>query len=205
VEEPPAEIDMVVKNELAHLLPAARSGSEQALGKILEASQAYLLWITRRELSPDFLPRSGGSDLVQETFLEAHRDFASFRGESDAELLAWLRRLLRNNIANCVRHHQAAKRGAGRVVSLSNRHAELAADDSGQPGDALERADEVAMFTRLANGLPADSRHVITRWYGGQSFPEIALEMGRTVNAVRMVWARAVGRLQKAATTELGC
>ena len=30
------------------------------------------------------------ADLVQETFLEAHRDFAGFRGTSDAEMAAWL-------------------------------------------------------------------------------------------------------------------
>ena len=34
------------------------------------------------------------SDLVQEAFLEAHRDFDAFRGTTSAQLLSWLRQVL---------------------------------------------------------------------------------------------------------------
>jgi RNA polymerase sigma-70 factor (ECF subfamily) len=183
-------------------LTAARAGSRDALGQVLAASRQYLLWVARRHLDPDLLPKGGASDLVQETLLEAHRDFSQFRGESDAELLAWLRRLLRNNISNFVRHHKAAKREAGREMPLTDLCTEAAAI---RPPEAdVEEADEVAAFQRLVGRLAPDSRRVIVLWYEGQSFAEIGLEMGRSPNAVRMVWVRAVEKLQRLAAGEEG-
>ena len=192
---------MVRAAELETLLPAAREGSREALGEVLAACRQYLLWVARRHLDPDLMPKGGASDLVQETLLEAHRDFSQFRGESDAELLAWLRRLLRNNIANFVRHHKAAKRGAGREVPLGDTHDDVAAGGR-RPEAAVEDADEAEAFTRLVGKLPADARRVLTLWYAGQSFAEIGLEMGKSPNAVRMVWMRAVEKLQRLAVDE---
>ena len=193
---------MVRNADLGLLLPAAREGSREALGEVLAACNHYLLWVARRHLDPDLLPKGGASDMVQETLLEAHRDFSQFRGESDAELLAWLRRLLRNNIANFARHHRAAKRGAGREVPLSVTYAGSTSGNAARPEAAAERADEEEMFERLVDRLPADIRRVMTQWYAGQSFAEIGLELGRSQNAVRMVWMRAVERLQKEAAVE---
>src|SRR5438874_308510 len=79
------------------LLAAARGGCRQALGALLERYRDYLLLLARAELAPDLRPKEGASDLVQQTFLEAQRDFAAFQGRTEEELLAWLKRLLRNN------------------------------------------------------------------------------------------------------------
>src|SRR6266851_10406295 len=83
-------------------LSAARDGSRDALGSVLEACRRYLLGVARHELNGDLNAKGGASDLVQETFLEAHRAFDHFQGNSEVELRAWLRRLL---------HHRAAKFG----------------------------------------------------------------------------------------------
>src|SRR4051794_12098658 len=87
-------------------LASAQAGCPAALGQALEACRNYLLWIARREIDPDLQSKGGASDLVQETFMEARRDFASFRGDSEQELLAWLRRLLLNNLSNFVRRYR---------------------------------------------------------------------------------------------------
>ena len=47
------------------------------------------------------------SDLVQETFLKAHREFAQFVGSSEPELVAWLRQILVRTLANQAKHHRA--------------------------------------------------------------------------------------------------
>src|SRR5262245_58290664 len=78
--------------EGARWLSDARAGSPEALGAVLEACRGYLLLIAQGELSPDLRAKAGASDLVQQTFLDAQRDFGRFRGESVAELRAWLRR-----------------------------------------------------------------------------------------------------------------
>src|SRR5262245_63554352 len=74
-------------DNLGPLLSAARSGSVDALGQMLEAHRAYLLHVANQELASDLQAKGGGSDLVQETFLEAHQDFARFQGSTEDELL----------------------------------------------------------------------------------------------------------------------
>src|SRR4051794_15901537 len=86
-------------------LRAARQGSATALGRLLEECRPYLLLVANQELTPDLQAKLGGSDLVQETFLEAQRDFADFEGENAVVLLGWLRRMLLNNVANVERHY----------------------------------------------------------------------------------------------------
>src|SRR6476469_3978998 len=101
----------------AEWLPAARGGSAQALGEALEACRVYLQAIAERELDPELRAKGGASDLVQETFLEAHKDFAQFKGDTEDALLAWLRRMLLNNLANFRRRYRGTrKRRAGREV-----------------------------------------------------------------------------------------
>jgi RNA polymerase sigma-70 factor, ECF subfamily len=72
------------------LAEAARKGDRSALGHLLEGFRAYLHLLSVRKLGPDLKPKYGESDLVQQTFLDAQRAFADFRGSSPQELRAWL-------------------------------------------------------------------------------------------------------------------
>src|SRR5262249_59553636 len=119
-------------NEAARWLPAARAGSREALGQALEECRGYLLLLAQRELDPALQPKGGASDLVQQTFLEAQKDFDRFQGDSEAEWLAWLRRLLLNNLANFTRSFRSTgKRQFEREVPLP------AAGSSAGPGAGL--------------------------------------------------------------------
>ena len=42
------------------------------------------------------------SDMVQEVFLDAHRDFADFRGTTERDLMAWLRQILAHTLVDHV-------------------------------------------------------------------------------------------------------
>jgi RNA polymerase sigma-70 factor, ECF subfamily len=75
----------------ARRLSAARKGSKEALGVLLEPCRAYLLKVAAELLGPKFLSKADATDLVQETFLETHRDFVHFHGTDESELRAWLR------------------------------------------------------------------------------------------------------------------
>src|SRR5262249_11641137 len=119
-------------NDVAQWLPAARAGSAEALGQLLQACRTYVPLVAERELDPQLRAKGGASDLVQETFLEAQHAFIRFHGDSEAELRKWLRRLLLNNLANFRRHYRDTdKRCLGREVALD-------ADSSGGgPGESL--------------------------------------------------------------------
>jgi RNA polymerase sigma-70 factor (ECF subfamily) len=188
----------------AEWLPAARNGSASALGDALEACRVYLQAIAERELDPVLRAKGGASDLVQETFLEAHKDFARFKGDTEAALLGWLRRMLLNNLANFRRSYRGTqKRRAGReVVLLAGDSSHLAVEklpaDSLTPSRRLMAAEDDAEMHGALARLSADDREVIRlRYQEDRPFGEIARLMGRSENAVQKLWLRAVERLQR--------
>src|SRR5689334_17428277 len=73
------------------LLSLARAGSSQALGQLLEVYRNYLALLARLQIGRRLQGKVEAADLVQETFLAAHRDFARFRGTTEGELVRWLR------------------------------------------------------------------------------------------------------------------
>jgi RNA polymerase sigma-70 factor (ECF subfamily) len=193
----------VISGDAAQWLSAARAGDAQALGQVLQNCWDYLLLIAREELDPKLRAKTGASDLVQDTFLEAQRDFAQFHGDTEDELLAWLRRLLRNNMANCWRHYRAKKRPDLHEVPLSNGSSSL--PPGTQPAAATESPsheaihnEQLAALHRALARLPEDYQRVLHLRYEKElPFEEIGQLMGRTANAAQKLWARAVECLQQ--------
>ena len=190
--------------ELVELLAAARTGSREALGAALERCRPFLLAIANRQLNPALQAKGGASDLVQQTFLEAQRDFARFGGSSLDELRAWLKQLLLHNLADFAKAYQDTdKRRADREVGLPGANTSGGGDglagDSPTPS-ANAMADEQAEGVRpVIATLPEDYRQVIVwRYQEELSFAEIAQRMGRTENAVRKLWFRAIEQLEEA-------
>src|SRR6516162_8255804 len=87
------------------LLALARPSGGPAVRRLLELYRNYLALLARAQISRHLQGRVDPSDVVQETFLAAHRDFARFRGTTEAELLSWLRQILAARLADLVRHH----------------------------------------------------------------------------------------------------
>lgn len=184
-------------------LALARAGSSEALGQALEAFRHYLLLIADRELGPDLKVKGGASDLVQETFIEAHKDFDQFRGASENDLRAWLRGLLGHRLANFARRYrQTSKRGIDREVALQTGDSSASgtgglAGDQPTPSRELMAREELEALEQILARLPDDYRQVIKLRYQDQMpFEEIGLVMGRSADAVRKLWLRAVTRLQ---------
>ena len=103
------------------LLRRAQDGDEEAWGRLLEHYRPYLRFIAQRRMDPKLQARVDASDVVQQTYLEAQRDLAGFRGEVEQELIAWLRRILEHNVSECVeRHLTTKKRSAKREQSMDD-------------------------------------------------------------------------------------
>jgi RNA polymerase sigma-70 factor (ECF subfamily) len=188
----------------AQLLAAARAGSQEALGQVLETCRAYLLRIANDELDdPRLRAKGGASDIVQTTFLEAQQYFAHFTGSSANELRAWLRRLLRNNLANFRRAFQNDKRGVDRERPLATGsssgqgEAGMTANIHSPSWQAMKKEQLEAMNQALQR-LPEDYRRVILlRYQEERSFEEIGKLLGKTANGAQKLWGRAIDRLQQ--------
>lgn len=180
------------------LLQAAQNGCEQSRGRLLDLCRRYLLSIANRDLESGLRPKVAASDIVQETLIEAQRDLPDFAGQSEQELLAWLRRILQNNLTdNRRRYFQTAKRQLDKEQPLES------GDDHGVSGpvtaSSIVTRDEDAERMRIAVArLPEDYRRVIElRNWQLKSFEDTGAELGRSAEAARKLWGRAIAHLQQ--------
>jgi RNA polymerase sigma-70 factor (ECF subfamily) len=195
---------------LDHWLIAARAGSREALGRMLQALESYLLLVAdvllaRAGLADLLRGKVEAADLVQETFLEAHRDFAAFRGRTPASLRAWLRRVLVNNVSSAVQ--KWARAGRARVELPLDLYArqEQTGREHGLAANTLSPADRVAVreeaqhLHRACARLPQRYRRVIElRHHEKLSFAEVGRALGTSAEAARKLWVRARQRLRRA-------
>lgn len=169
----------------------------------------YLHLLARTQIDMHLQGRESPSDLVQETLLEAYRDFGQFRGKTEAELLSWLCRILIHNLSRLVeKQMKAQKRDVRRAVSLQRHLAELErssawiekalVSQASSPSARAQRRELAAILADQLSRLKPDYRDVIVlRNLEGLSFEEVARRMGRSLGAVRMLWLRALDQLKQ--------
>ncbi len=92
------------------LITRARRGDTSAFGCLLEISRNYLKLMARLQLDKRVQAKVDPSDLVQESFLNAHQNFHTFRGTTERELLAWLRQILVHSLADHVRRYYGTRK-----------------------------------------------------------------------------------------------
>ncbi len=196
-------------NHIADLLAAARDGDVDRKDQLFEACRSYLRVVARAQVETWIQGKVDASDIVQQTMLEAHRDFDRFSGKSKAEWLAWLKRIMAHNAADFVRHYRGtAKRQERREVRLtppSGRSSMAGYGDPQAPGDspsqqAIRHDDEMELAVAMAELSPDHAEVIMLRNLQRLPFDEVAERMGRTRPAVQMLWMRAIKSLQKIMT-----
>ncbi len=188
------------------LLAGARGGDDAALGALLELYRNYLRLLARLEVGRRLQGKLDASDIVQETFAEAHRNFALFRGHEEPQLVHWLRQILAARVANLVRHYFGTQARDVRLeqevgAALDNSSRMLGIDLSASvssPSHAASRREQAVILADALDRLPEDYREVIVlRNLEELTFPEVARRMGRTQDSVEKLWLRALLRLRQ--------
>src|SRR5437870_2546473 len=103
-------MDLEADASLELLLQRAQTEGNDAKGKLLERYRAYLMLLARLQIGRQLQGKADSADLVQDTFVHAHRDFASFRGRTPEALAAWLRQILAARLGNLVRRYCRTQR-----------------------------------------------------------------------------------------------
>lgn len=191
--------------QVEELFQQARQGSVEALGRLLEAFRQLLQIEAQLRLPKELAAKAGASDLVQETFLEAFRDFHQFQGKSPGEFLSWLRQILEHNAQNFQRWYEARAREQGREVSLDGPWGEEgewlappAADPS--PSSVASGREEVKLMRTALARLAAEDQEVIRlRHMEQMSHAEVAKELGLpSSDAAGKRFLRAIKKLSEA-------
>ncbi len=187
------------------LLVRARAGDAAARDELFSKCRNYVALIARTQVESWMKTKVDASDLVQQTLLEAHRAFADFRGNTEAEWLAWLRTILNHNTHDFIRQYKGTDK---RRIQKEMRLQTTSGDQSGSffhdpPGHEptpsqiiAEHEQQIELADSIAR-LSDDHREVIIlRNLQRLPFEEVAQRMQRTRPAVQMLWMRAIQKLQ---------
>jgi RNA polymerase sigma-70 factor (ECF subfamily) len=188
----------VPSGQIATWLAEARGGSDEALGHLLEAFRPFLLALARQRVRADIKQRLGFSDIVQDTYEDALKAFPRFDGDSEQELKAWLRRILLTNVAQSYAEAHRQKRDIGSEVSLgTDPGLGIGISPTAIKSEARARAQDEALQQALAQ-LPADYREIIQmHHYDRLTFGEAGELLGRSEDAMRKLWSRAIDALRE--------
>ncbi len=195
----PDTADDSIPVELERWIESARQGNAKALGEALAQCRDYLLLVADDRLGLELRSKTNPSDLVQETFLRAVRHFESFRGRTAGEWRVWLRKILERNLAEHARQFAAtAKRELRREIALDRFTNIEISTESESPSRSLGRLErEAALFCALDRLAPHYRDVVVWHHRDQRSFEEIALTIGKTPEAARKLWTRALIHLRK--------
>jgi RNA polymerase sigma-70 factor (ECF subfamily) len=197
---------MNVTSDITALLEEAREGDKAALGRILASYSAYMNLLARLQVGRQLQGKLDAGDVVQETFLEVHRQIRQFRGSSESEFLAWMRTILAGQIASIIRRYIGTR---GRDVKLE-RELAVQLDQSSQlldrglvasrstPSQHAVRRERAVLLAQALSTLPEDYREVIIcRQLEELSFADVARRMKRSEDSVQKLWVRALAMLRR--------
>jgi RNA polymerase sigma-70 factor (ECF subfamily) len=171
-----------------------------AEGVTLERFRDYLRLLAEMHLDPQLRRKLDASDLVQQTFLQAHQAQEQFRGQTDGERAAWLRQILARTMARAVRDLHCARRDVDLERSLEQSSLRLeswlAAEQSSPSAEAMRNEQLLQLSAALA-GLPAAQREaVVLHYWHGWSAADIGRQLGRSPSAAAGLLKRGLQQLR---------
>lgn len=173
------------------LLRRAREGEAGALDDLLARVATKLLPLIRLRMGRGLRGRMESRDILQSVLLKSYQRMEQFDGGS---LMAWVARIAENEIRDQHEFHGRQRRDAGRDASLDG--------DAGLRSpvrSALSQAiwtEESERLERALESLPEAQREaIVLRKLEELSFREIGERLGRSEDAGRMLFGRAMAAL----------
>jgi RNA polymerase sigma-70 factor, ECF subfamily len=171
----------------------------------LDRYRDYLRLLARLQLDPRLCARLDASDVVQQTFLQAHQSLAEFSGRTEAELAAWLRQILARTLAHAVRDHGRDRRDVSRERSLeaaveasSLQLNDWLAAQQPSPSQQAQRNEQLLRLAGVLDQLPQAQREaVVLHYWQGWTTAEIGQHLSRTPAAVAGLLKRALKALRR--------
>ena len=170
----------------------------------LERYRPYLMMMARLQLELPLQGKVHPSDLVQQTLIEAHQSRQQFRGTSEGERAAWLRRILARNLADEIRRFGRKKRNLELDKSLNEKFDQSSVvlerwltSREASPSEHVIRDERLLQLATALTVLPEDQRRAIELFHlQGKTSAETARELVRSEVAVAGLLRRGLKNLR---------
>lgn len=193
-------------SNVEQMIRDARGGNSVTLGQLLSSYQNYLRLLAKIQIGRRLQGKVDASDVVQETFLEAHRHFPNFQGHAEGQLSHWLRSILATTLANTVRRYLGTQ---ARDLRLERELADdldqstcalgnILIDPHSSPSQQVMRGEQTLLVAEAMSRLSDDYQTVLVlRHMEGLTFPQIAERMQRSLDSVEKLWLRGLTKLKR--------
>jgi len=180
------------------LIERVRDGDDAALRTLFERHDGMLRRRVQRQLPPALRRRVSTDDVLQEAHIVAFQRFGEFEERGAGAFAAWLGRIADLKVNEAIRCHLGTqKRGANREVSRGDRPdtAQFRGRGPTPSEDAIGRELRAAAERRLRELRPSQREILALIQADGLTLTQAALRMGRSYEATKKLYARALARL----------
>ncbi len=184
------------------LIERFRAGDQEAFAELYARYEVRLGVLLHYRMSEALARRYEVADLLQEVFLRAATDIASFEYRSAGSFFRWLARIASHVVVDAVRHEERAKRDGGVAVAFrsASNPGGYEPVDSVTPSRVFRQQEEMGRLLERLEALPADYRTVIVlSKFEGLATAAVAERMGRTREQVALLLHRALKRYRELA------
>ena len=183
------------------LVALAKEGDETALNQLCKVYGERVRWIVRLRMGEELRSKLESMDLVQDVLLSALKDF---RYQDEGDFLRWLSRIAENRLRDNVDKLHADKRDIRKEVRFDNygprtegrSFGERGPVDATTPSVIMSRKEELDELARAIEELKPEYKEVIILTkIEGLSYKEISNRLGKSDEAVRKLFTRAMAAL----------
>lgn len=183
---------------------AAAGGDVEALEALFVVMHDRFLGLARRKVGVDWQGKIDPDDIMQEVYIAAFSGISGFKPEGADAFYRWVAAIIDHRFIDAVRRLRRLKRDVKRqqrMPSRISRHESLVVrlgETHGQPSKIIRRQDAIGTLMGCIAQLPEDQRIAVQRLHLDEApIGEVAMELGRTEDAVRRLAGRGIDRLEQ--------
>jgi RNA polymerase sigma-70 factor (ECF subfamily) len=171
----------------------------------LERFRSYLRLVAKMGIAGELRGKVDASDVVQQTFLEAHRAQDDFKGTDTAQQAAWLKQILARNLLDARRALRRDKRDIARERSLdatigesSGRMEDWLLQAQTSPSGIVAREERVLLLAEALAALPEDEQEaLLLRYCRGYALEAVGEELGVTRKVASRLLRQGMATLRR--------
>jgi RNA polymerase sigma-70 factor (ECF subfamily) len=193
-----------VDQKTQHLVALAKDGDESALSQLCTVYGSRVLWLVRLRMGKELRSKLESMDLVQDVLVSALKDLGNFTYRNEGDFVRWLARIAENRLRDNLDKLHADKRDIRKEVRLNSYRftleesfaAALEPIDATTPSAIISKREEFDKLAKAIDTLKPEYREVIVLTkIEGLSYKEIGDRLGRSADAARMLFSRAMAAL----------